>query len=104
MATPPTADVPQQRYQDVNGGYNISDADNGKLLECSGGNINLPASVSVGTYVYVRRTTSSDVRFVAGSGATLRSQGNLTTIAAQWVTVTVDKRSATEWVLSGSLA
>lgn len=100
----PTADVPLQRYKAVSGNYVVSDEDNGTMLELAAGNIVLPASVSQGVVVFVRMTGSGTVTFAAGQGATLQSQGNLRTIAATWVTVTVDKHSATEWVLSGSLA
>lgn len=98
------ADIPLQRYKTISGNYVVTDQDNGTMLEIDGGNVELSASATVGTVVFVRQVGTGSVRFAAGTGATLRSQGGLVTIAAQWVTVTVDKRSATEWVLSGTLA
>ena len=52
----------------------------------------------------IYRQGTGGVTILAGSGATLYAPGNRTTIAEQYGSVAIRKRSTNEWTIEGNLA
>lgn len=64
---------------------------------------NDPVAFPVGTQILVVQYGAGQVRFVAGSGVTLRSAYGRTRIATQYDQAVLVKRATNEWYLAGGL-
>lgn len=87
--------------------YSLLTADDGKIVEMSGGGtLTVPADggtfvVPVGTQITIIQTGSSQVT-IAGSGSTVNATPGLK-LRAQWSSATLIKRSANTWIAIGDL-
>jgi hypothetical protein len=57
----------------------------------------------IGTQIVVVQYGVGQTSFVAGSGVTIRSEGNKLITKAQWATASLIKLAADTWLLSGNL-
>ena len=91
--------------------YTLQATDAGKIVEClnaSAITVTIPADATVdfpiGQLIDVRQTGAGAVTIAGAGGVTVNSQDGNLQIAAQWVTVTLEKRAANTWLVTGALA
>lgn len=65
---------------------------------------NSTAAFPVGTVVGVEQLGAGTTTVAAGAGVTLRSRGNLLSLAGQYAVVSLRKLAADEWIVTGDLA
>ncbi len=102
--------VQRQQYGTTGAGtYNVTIADDNRLLEVNPGGgsttLVLPSDLDVGFFFYFRQTGTGTVTVSGSSGVTVNSTaGSEPSLSAQWGHGTADKRSGTEWVVAGDIA
>lgn len=90
--------------------YSLQLTDSSKMLFLTGASaitITIPPQSSVGwvadTQIMFVRYSSSSVTFQAGSGVTIRSADSLLSVASQYASVMLYRKSQDEWLLTGAL-
>lgn len=91
--------------------YTLALADDGTTIEVdSAGSvtINIPTNASVGirvnAVIEICRFNTGAVTIAAAGGVTLHSRGGLTSIGNQFGSVSLRKRAADDWIVTGDLA
>lgn len=102
--------VQKQQYATTGAGtYTVSIGDDNQMIEASpaGGTttIELPSTLDVGTFIYIRQMTAGTVTISGSAGVTVNSTaGTEPSLSAQWGHATADKRSGTDWVVAGDIS
>jgi hypothetical protein len=89
-------------------GFTLSFAENGHLVEMSGGGtvlvpLNSTVAFPIGTQVTILQTGTSQVTIAGVSGVTVNGTPGLK-LRAQWSSATLIKRATDTWVLMGDLS
>lgn len=90
--------------------YTLALTDQNKVVEmnvATANSVTVPANASVafpvGTVIEITQLGAGQTTIVAASGVTIRSKYGLV-LSGQYSSITLRKRAADEWVLSGDLA
>jgi hypothetical protein len=105
--TGPTGPEPSLTIADnANTAITLSDADNNRVVRCTASSavtVTVPSTLAAGFSCMVIQAGTGQVTFVAGSGATLNSFGNLLKTAGQHAPASLMRVGAGVYNLSGNL-